>query len=92
MAPMLGLDPSHVTEKIMKAKESTDVPAPKCHCITLVPVTSYVPPLPSPSSLSANVSTQPSPMAYYPAVVIPELAIPVNSYPECINLSSGKEY
>ena len=90
--PVLGLDPSPVTEKIMKTTESTDVPAPKCHHITLVPVTSSVPPLPSPSSLSANVLTQPSPMASYPVVVIPELAIPANSYPEHINQPSGKDY
>ena len=44
-------------------------------------VTSSVPPLPSPSSSSANVLTQPSPMASYPIVVIPELAIPDDSYP-----------
>ena len=48
--PVLGLDPSPVTEKIMKATESTDAPVPKHHNITLVPVTSSVPSLPYPSS------------------------------------------
>ena len=71
---MLGLDSSPVTEKILKATESTDAPVSKHHHITVVPVTSSVPPLPSPSSSSVTVSTQPSPMASYPIVVIPELA------------------
>ena len=92
MVPELGLDASPVTKKIKKATESTDVPAPKCHCITLVPVTSSVPSLPFPSSSSADVSTQPSSMASYPIVVIPELVILVESYPDCINQPGGKNY
>ena len=86
--PVLGLDSSPATEKITKATESTDEPAPKHHHITLVPVTSSVPP----SSSSVHVLMQPSPMASYPIVVIPEFAIPVDSYHECINLPSGEEY
>ena len=87
MAPVLGLDSLPATEKITKTTESTDVPvtAPKCCQIILVPVTSSALPLSSTSSSSANVSTQPSPLASYCMVMIPELAIPVDSYSECIN-------
>ena len=92
MVPVLGLDSLPVTVKITKTTESTDVPAPKHHCLTPVPVASSVVPLSSTSSSSPSVSTQPSPLASYPVVVIPELAIPVDSYPECINWPSGKDY
>ena len=85
---MLGLDSSPATEKITKATEFTDAPVPKSYHVTLVPVTSSV----LPSSSSVNVLIQPSPMASYPIVVIPELVIPVDSYPEHLNLPCGKEY
>ena len=89
MVPVLGIstDYSPAIEETTKTTESTDAPvtAPKCHCITLVPVTSSVLPLLSSSSFSSSMSTQPSQLASYPVVVIPELAIPADTYPEHIN-------
>ena len=61
--------------------------------ITLVPVTYAVLPLSSTSTSSSDMSTQPSQLASYHVVVIPELAIPADTYPEHINQPSGdKDY
>ena len=95
--PVLGIstDSSPAVEETTKTTEPTDAPvtAPQCHHITLVPVTSSVLPLSSTSCSSSSMSTQPSPLASYPVIVIPELAIPAETYPEWINQSSqGKDY
>ena len=97
MVPVLGIstDSSPVTEETTKTTESTDAPVtvPKCCHITLVHLTSSILPLSSTSSSSSSMSAQPSQLPSYPLVVIPELALPANTYPEHINQpSGGKDY
>ena len=77
--------------KTEKATESQGVPviALKCHCIILMPVTASASPQPSTSSSSSSL---PSKSASYPVIVIPELAILVEAYPEHVNQPSSKDY
>ena len=71
-------------ESLTTGMESQDVPmsTPKhCH-ITPTPVWSSDSPMPFTSSTSSDLSTT---SASYPVVVVPELAIPAEANPECLN-------
>ena len=74
------------------ATELQDVPdsIPKhCH-ITLTPVQSADFPMPSTSSTSSVPSSK---SILYPVIVVPELAIPTETYPEHLNQPGGsKDY
>ena len=92
VVPVLGLSTISTPgiEKTEKTTESQDVPViPKgCH-LTLTLVTYFASSLPSTSS---SLSSLPSKSASYPVIVIPELAIPVGTDPECVNQPGGKDY
>ena len=71
-------------ESLTTAMESQDVPVstPKHHCITPTPVQSSDFPMPFTSFTSSDPPTK---SASYPAVVVPELTIPAEAYPEHVN-------
>ena len=84
--PVLGLSTISIygIKKMEKTTGSQDVPVitPKCCHLTLTLVTYSVSPLPYTSSSSSSL---PSKSASYLVIVIPELAIPVETYPEHVN-------
>ena len=88
--PILGIS-TISTPSVEKTTESQDIPVmtPKYHHLTPMLVTSSASPLVSASSPSSSL---PSKSASYPVIVIPELAIPVEAYPEHVNWPRGKDY
>ena len=79
-------------ESLTTAMKSQDFPVspPKHHCITPTLVQSSDSPMLLTSSTSSDPSTK---SASYPIVVVPDLKIPVEAYPEHLNQpGGGKEY
>ena len=98
MVPVLGVSSPISTElmpgddSLTTATESQDVPMsiPKHHDITPTLVQSSDSPMSFTNSTSSGPSTK---SISYPVVVVPELTIPVEAYPECLNWPGGsKEY
>ena len=73
----------------MESQEAT-MSTPKCHHITPALVWSSDSPMPFTSSTSSDPSTK---STSYPVVVLPEFAIPAETYPKHLNQPGGsKEY
>ena len=81
--PAMATIESNSDEKIpttpLKTKVSNIyVPVSKCHCVS-----------PTLISLSVSTMSSTSSITSFPVVVVPELVIPAEAYPECMNIPGG---